>query len=60
MWSSCGVPGVPDDKRAQPEFRRVAAILAKRRTDLEPTARDDHWRRRLVSIGHDPLKPPRD
>ncbi len=61
---------------------RVAAILAKRRTDLtdddidamttvvgivgrerrddlEPTAGDDHWRRRLMSIGHDPLKPPR-
>ncbi len=62
---------------------RVAAILAKRRTDLtdedvdamtkvvdvvhrerrddlEPTAGDDHWRRRLMSIGHDPLKSPRD
>ena len=62
---------------------RVAAILAKRRTDLtdddvdamtkvvdivhrerrddlEPTAGDDHWRRRLMSIGHDPLQPPRD
>ena len=62
---------------------RVAAILAKRRTDLtdedvdamtkvvdvvrrerrddlEPTAGDDHWRRRLMSIGHDPLKPPRE
>ncbi len=62
---------------------RVAAILAKRRTDLtdddadamtkvvevvhrerrddlEPTAGDDAWRRRLMSIGHDPLKPPRE
>lgn len=61
---------------------RVAAILAKRRSDLtgddvaamtkvvdivhqerredlEPTAGDDHWRRKLMSIGHDPLKPPR-
>ena len=59
---------------------RVAAILAKRRSDLtdddvaamtkvvdivrrerredlEPTAGDDHWRRKLMSIGHDPLKP---
>ena len=62
---------------------RVAAILAKRRSDLtdddmaamtkvvdivrrerrddlEPTAGDDHWRHRLMSIGHDPLQPPRD
>jgi Protein of unknown function (DUF3140) len=62
---------------------RVAAILAKRRSDLtdedvdamtkvvdivrrerredlEPAAGDDHWRRRLMSIGHDPLKPPRE
>jgi Protein of unknown function (DUF3140) len=62
--------------------QRVAAILAKRRTDLtdddvaamtkvvetvrrerredlEPTAGDDHWRRRLMDIGHDPLKPVR-
>ena len=60
--------------------QRVAAILAKRRSDLtdddiqamtkvvdtvrrergedpEPTAGDDHWRRRLMDIGHDPLKP---
>jgi hypothetical protein len=62
---------------------RVAAILAKRRSDLtdedvdamtkvvdvvhrerredlEPTAGDDHWRHRLMSLGHDPLKPPRE
>ena len=61
--------------------QRVAAILAKRRSDLtsddvdamtkvigivrserredpEPTAGDDHWRHKLMSIGHDPLKPP--
>ena len=60
--------------------QRVAAILAKRRSDLtdddvhamtkvietvrrergddpEPTAGDDHWRRKLMDIGHDPLKP---
>jgi hypothetical protein len=59
---------------------RVAAILAKRRSDLtdddinamtkvvdlvrrerrddlEPTAGEDHWRHKLMSIGHDPLKP---
>lgn len=62
--------------------QRVAAILAKRRSDLtdddvramskvvetvrrergedpEPTAGDDHWRRSLMDIGHDPLKPVR-
>jgi len=60
--------------------QRVAAILAKRRSDLtdddiqamtkvvdtvrrergeepEPTAGDDKWRRKLMDIGHDPLKP---
>jgi hypothetical protein len=61
--------------------QRVAAILAKRRSDLtdddidamtkvidivrserredlEPVAGDDHWRHKLMSVGHDPLKPP--
>jgi hypothetical protein len=60
--------------------QRVAAILAKRRSDLteddiyamtkvvetvrrergedpEPTAGDEHWRHKLMDIGHDPLKP---
>ena len=60
--------------------RRVAAILAKRRSDLtdddiaamtkvvdivrrerredlEPTAGDDHWRPKLMDLGHEPLKP---
>ncbi len=75
-----------EDAEAVPEAagtslgHRVAAILAKRRSDLtnddvdamtkvvdivqrerrddlEPTAGDDHWRRKLMSIGHDPLKP---
>lgn len=27
--------------------------------DLEPTAGEENWRHRLMSIGHDPLKPPR-
>ena len=38
----------------------VDKVLSQRREDLEPTAGDDHWRRRLMNIGHDPLKPPRD
>lgn len=68
------------DQAGTPLGHRVAAILAKRRTDLtdedadamttvvdivhrerrndlEPTAGEDHWRRRLMSVGHDPLKP---
>jgi Protein of unknown function (DUF3140) len=35
----------------------VDRITAERRDDLEPTAGEAHWRRRLMSIGHDPLKP---
>jgi len=35
----------------------VATVRRERREDLEPTAGDDHWRRRLMDIGHDPLKP---
>lgn len=27
---------------------------------LEPTAGDEEWRRRLMDVGHDPLRPPRD
>lgn len=37
----------------------VDIVHRERRDDLEPTAGADHWRRRLMSIGHDPLKPPR-
>jgi hypothetical protein len=37
----------------------VETVRQERRDDLEPTAGDDHWRRKLMSIGHDPLKPPR-
>lgn len=40
-------------------MRRVVDTVHGRRGDeeLEPTAGDDAWRRRLMSIGHDPLKP---
>lgn len=31
-------------------------VHATRRDDLEPTAGEAHWRHRLMSIGHDPLK----
>ena len=35
----------------------VNRIHALRRDDLEPTAGDEAWRHRLMSLGHDPLKP---
>jgi hypothetical protein len=35
----------------------VSTITAERREDLEPTAGEAHWRHRLMSLGHDPLKP---
>jgi hypothetical protein len=37
----------------------VQTVRSERREDLEPTAGDTDWRHRLMSIGHDPLKPPR-
>lgn len=35
----------------------VERVSAERRDDLEPTAGEAHWRHRLMTIGHDPLKP---
>jgi Protein of unknown function (DUF3140) len=35
----------------------VTRVLAERRDDLEPTAGEAHWRHRLMTLGHDPLKP---
>jgi hypothetical protein len=37
--------------------RVVERVHSQRRDDLEPTAGDANWRRRLMRIGHDPLKP---
>ena len=37
--------------------RVVAKVTSQRREDLEPTAGQAAWRHRLMSIGHDPLKP---
>jgi hypothetical protein len=34
----------------------VERVHAERRDDLEPTAGEAHWRHRLMSLGHDPLK----
>lgn len=39
-------------------MRRVVDLVhAQRGDDLEPTAGEQRWRYRLMSIGHDPLKP---
>ncbi|MDP9820204.1 DUF3140 domain-containing protein [Nocardioides massiliensis] len=35
----------------------VERVLSQRRDDLEPTAGEAAWRRRLMNVGHDPLKP---
>lgn len=38
--------------------RVVDRVHAERGADLEPKAGQENWRHRLMSIGHDPLKPP--
>jgi hypothetical protein len=43
-----------DDERVMRNV--VEKIHAERRADLEPTAGQDHWRHRLMTLGHDPLK----
>ena len=35
----------------------VDRVRSQRREDLEPTAGQPSWRRRLMNVGHDPLKP---
>lgn len=35
----------------------VRLVNEERRGDLEPTAGEAHWRHRLMSVGHDPLRP---
>ena len=37
--------------------RVVERVHEQRRDDLEPTAGQAPWRHKLMSIGHDPLKP---
>jgi hypothetical protein len=44
-----------DDARVMQ--RVVDRITAERGVDLEPTAGQASWRYRLMSMGHDPLKP---
>ena len=35
----------------------VGTIHEERREDLEPTAGQAAWRHKLMTMGHDPLKP---
>jgi hypothetical protein len=43
-----------DDERVMRNV--VDRIHSERGVDLEPTAGQDHWRHRLMTLGHDPLK----
>lgn len=45
----------PDDVDVMEQV--VDRVTGQRREDLEPTAGEAAWRRRLMNIGHDPLKP---
>jgi hypothetical protein len=45
------------DDDVQVMQRVVDRVRGQRGEELEPTAGDDRWRRRLMRIGHDPLKP---
>ncbi|MCC3650445.1 MULTISPECIES: DUF3140 domain-containing protein [Streptomyces] len=38
----------------------VDRVTDQRREDMEPVAGQSSWRHRLMNMGHDPLKPPRD
>lgn len=46
-----------DDDDLRVMRKVVDRVHAERRDDLEPTAGEPGWRHRLMSIGHDPLKP---
>ncbi|GAA1133184.1 DUF3140 domain-containing protein [Nocardioides aquiterrae] len=45
----------PDDVDVMEQV--VTRVTSQRRDDLEPTAGEAAWRRRLMNVGHDPLKP---
>ncbi|WP_116041870.1 DUF3140 domain-containing protein [Amycolatopsis palatopharyngis] len=46
-----------DDDDVRVMRKVVDRIHAQRRDDLEPTAGQTNWRHRLMTLGHDPLKP---
>jgi hypothetical protein len=47
------------DRTAQLDqlWKVVDTVRAARGADPEPDAGDPRWRHRLMSVGHDPLKP---
>lgn len=45
----------PDDVAVMEKV--VRKVLDERRDDLEPTAGQAAWRHKLMTMGHDPLKP---
>src|SRR5919198_497584 len=45
------------DEDARVMGRVVDRVRAQRQEELEPTAGQAAWRPRLISLGHDPLKP---
>lgn len=49
-------PGDLTDQDERVMRKVVDRIRAVRRDDLEPTAGQEKWRHRLMSLGHDPLK----
>jgi hypothetical protein len=44
-----------DDRKVMRKV--VDTVYAERRDDLEPVAGQPSWRHKLMSLGHDPLKP---
>lgn len=45
----------PDDVHVMEKV--VRRVMSERREDLEPVAGQAAWRHKLMSLGHDPLKP---
>jgi len=45
------------DKDVRVMEKVVAKVYDERRDDLEPTAGQAAWRHKLMTLGHDPLKP---
>ncbi len=47
-----------DEQDARVMRTVVDRVHAERRDDLEPVQGQAHWRHRLMTLGHDPLKAP--
>lgn len=60
-----GVLGKRRGDLTQEDVDAMAAVVDVVRRErgedpLEPTAGEEEWRRRLMDVGHDPLRPPRE